>query len=49
MPLNNISGMFYFRTSSLRHKIMKVNFRSARVGSGSYWESSHFRITGWKL
>jgi len=35
---NNISGMFYLRTSSLRHKIMQENFGSG--GTGSDWEES---------
>jgi len=41
---NNIFDMFYLRTSSLRHKIIQDNFGSARVRSGSNWESSRFRI-----
>jgi len=45
---NNIFGMFYLRTSSLRHKIMQENFGSKSDGSGSDWESSHFCITGLK-
>jgi len=35
--------MFYLRNSCLRH--MQDNFGSARVGSGSDWESSRFHIT----
>jgi len=35
--------VFYFRTSSLRHKIKQDNFGSGSVGSD--WESSRFRIT----
>jgi len=44
---NIIFDMFYLRTSSLRHKITQDNFGSgsARVGSGSDWKSSRFRIT----
>jgi len=37
--------MFYLRTSSLRHKIMQVNFESGSARVGSDWESSRFRIT----
>jgi len=42
---DNISGMFYLRTSSLRHKIIQDNFGS----SGSDWESSCFCITGFYI
>jgi len=41
---NNISGIFYLRTSSLRHKILQDNIGSAKVRSD--WESSFFHISG---
>jgi len=41
---NNISSMFYLRTSSLRHKIMQDNFGSGSSRVGSDWESRRFRI-----
>jgi len=40
---NNIFSMLYLRTSSLRHKFMQDNFRSARFKST--WERSCFCIT----